>query len=93
MTDDATSPDSIWLSASAILAEVKHRAGGAMKVPTLNKFARELRQLPDIHSRSTSANKATPSSRFPKIYCKMHQFSKIYCKAYSCISIHYNPLQ
>ena len=55
VTDDATSPDSIWLSASAILAEVKHRAGGAMKVPTLNKFARELRQLPDIHSRSTRA--------------------------------------
>ena len=26
-----------------------------MKVPTLNKFARELRQLPDIHSRSTRA--------------------------------------
>ena len=45
-----------WLSASAILSEVKGRAKGAMSVPTLNKFARELRHQAGIRSRATKSS-------------------------------------
>ena len=50
-TDDETVGE--WLSASAILTEVKSRAKGAMPVPTLNKFARELHHQPGIRTKAT----------------------------------------
>ncbi len=49
-TDDET--EGRWMSAAAILTEVKQRAGSAMhNPPSLNKFARELRGLKDIRHR------------------------------------------
>lgn len=45
-----------WMSASSILSEVKNRAKGAMTVPTLNKFARELRHLQDIRMKATNSS-------------------------------------
>ena len=46
--EDEAAPGAVWLTASAILAEVKRKAGASMQPPTLNKFARELRNIPRI---------------------------------------------
>ena len=46
-----------WMTAAALLAEIKKRAGAALKVPpTVNKFARELRGLPDIQVRRSHSS-------------------------------------
>ena len=38
-----------WMTAALLLSELKKRAGAAMKqVPTVNKFARELRSIPNL---------------------------------------------
>lgn len=50
LTSDAVHGE--WMTAAQLLSEIKRRAGAALKhVPTLNKFARELRNLPDIQIR------------------------------------------
>lgn len=41
----------VWLSSSALLAEIKRRAGASMQPPTVNKFSRELRNIPEIQVR------------------------------------------
>ncbi|MBR1664669.1 MAG: DUF3874 domain-containing protein [Bacteroidaceae bacterium] len=38
----------IWMSSSALLAEVKRRAGASLQPPSVNKFSRELRNIPGI---------------------------------------------
>ena len=53
-TDEASGE---WMTAAALLAEIKKRAGAALKVPpTVNKFARELRGLPDIQVRRSHSS-------------------------------------
>ena len=43
----------VWMTAAQLLSEVKRQAGAAMKhIPTVIKFARELRSLPDIQVRA-----------------------------------------
>lgn len=46
-------PKAVWLTGSAILAEVKRKAGASMQPPTLNKFARELRNISGILIKDT----------------------------------------
>ena len=41
----------VWLSSSALLTEIKRRAGASMQPPTVNKFSRELRNIPEIQVR------------------------------------------
>lgn len=49
--------DGEWMTAATILSEVKHRARGVLKVvPSVNKFARELRSLHGIQHRPMRDN-------------------------------------
>lgn len=53
----AREKDGQWMTAAAILSETKRRAHGVLKdVPSVNKFARELRALPNLLLRHTSNN-------------------------------------
>lgn len=56
-TANTEDEDTEWLTAAALLEDIKSRARGLLKAPSLNKFARELHSLPDIRMKATRTSK------------------------------------